>query len=102
MWFCFTDGFLSVVADRNNEDRLMARARRRQDLLNVLGDTLEITETPKADYRWRAFVSRDHFKLIVSARIDDIDYTNFKNSVNDTDLHGMYSDVWSIHRCYQQ
>jgi hypothetical protein len=96
------DGFLSVVADKNNSDRLMVRARRRQDLLNIVGDAVEIIETAAADYQWRAFVSREEFKRIVSSRIDQIDYTNFKNSVEDEALHGMYSDIWSVHRSYQE
>src|ERR1039457_5060556 len=29
MWICFNDGFVSVVSDKNNPDRLLVRARRK-------------------------------------------------------------------------
>lgn len=51
MWLCFNDGFLSVVADKANPARLMVRARRKVDLVNIFGHDVEIVETPDADYR---------------------------------------------------
>ena len=42
MWICFNDGFVSVVADKNDFDRLLIRARRKQDLLNVCGNDVEV------------------------------------------------------------
>jgi hypothetical protein len=30
-----------------------------------------------------------------------IDYTNFKNSVQDDQLHDLYSDFWTLHYRYQ-
>jgi len=102
MWLCFNDGFVSVVADKNSPDRLLVRARRKQDLLNVVGTDAEIVETPHRDYRWRAFVGRDSFKVLLAARLDAIQYTNFKNSVKDDDLHEMYFDFWDLHHRYQE
>ena len=102
MWLCFNDGFVSVVADRNNKDRLMIRARRRQDLANVIGDAAEIVETSHADYRWRTFLGRDQFASLVTQRLQQIHYTNFKDSVADADLHDMYMKLWTTHYRYQQ
>ena len=102
MWFCMNDGFMSVVADKNDPARLMVRARRKSDLLNIFGPDAEIVETPDADYRWRVFVGRAEFKALIDARIDGIQYTNFKNSVKDHDLHELYSDFWQLHRGYQK
>jgi len=101
MWLCFNDGFLSVVADKDNPTRLLVRARRKQDLLNAVGKETEILETPDGDYRWRTFIGRADFKAIVGRRIDKIDYTNFKNSVKGHDLHELYLDFWTRHRRYQ-
>jgi len=101
MWLCFNDGFLSVVADKHDPSRLLVRARRRQDLLNAVGKETEIVETPDRDYRWRTFIGREDFTAIVGGRIDKIDYTNFKNSVKDHDLHDMYLDFWARHLRYQ-
>jgi hypothetical protein len=102
MWLCFNDGFLSVVADKNNPASLLVRARRKQDLLNVCGKDVEVLKDAGTDYRWRTFVDRKAFSALVAARIDKIDYTNFKNSVKDHDLHGMYMDFWSRHYRYQE
>jgi hypothetical protein len=57
--------------------------------------------TPDADYRWRTFIGREQFKAVLSNRIDQIDYLNFKDSVKDGDLHDMYLDFWRRHKKYQ-
>jgi hypothetical protein len=99
-WFCFNKGFLSVVADKDNPDRLMVRARRKSDLTNIFGPNADVVETPEADYRWRTFVDRKSFKALVNTLIDVIDYTNFKNSVKEDDLHDLYTEFWNLHRRY--
>jgi hypothetical protein len=43
----------------------------------------------------------EQFKAVLGDRIEQIDYTNFKNSVKGHDLHNMYLDFWSRHRRYQ-
>ena len=101
MWICLSDGFLSVVADKNDQTRLMVRGRRKNDLLNIFGQDAQIVETAEADYRWRTFVTRAAFKAVLDSRIDTISYTNFKNSVKDDELHEMYMDFWNTHRHYQ-
>ena len=100
MWFCLNNGFLSVVADKDNANRLMVRARRKADLSNIFGPDAEVIETPEADYGWRVFIDRERFKVLVNALIDRIDYTNFKNSVRDDDLHDLYTEFWGLHRDY--
>jgi hypothetical protein len=101
MWFCFNDGFLSAVADKRDPMRLMVRARRKKDLLNVFGD-VEIIKNAGTDYRWRTFVDRKAFAALVAARVEKINYPNFKNSVGDQDLHDLYLDFWTMHNRYQQ
>ena len=101
MWLCFNDGFLSVVSDKDDPARLMVRARRKQVLLNVCGNDVEVIENAGSDYRWRTFVDRKAFSALVAARIDKIGYTNFKNSVADGDLHQLYMEFWELHRDYQ-
>jgi hypothetical protein len=100
MWICLNDGFLSVVADKNDRNMLMVRARRKIDLTNIFGSNCETIETPEADYRWRTFIERKAFIALVTARVMDIDYTNFKDSVDNNDLHDMYLGMWSLHSRY--
>jgi hypothetical protein len=63
---------------------------------------MEVVESAGSDYRWRAFVDRKAFSALVSARIERISYTNFKNSVTDGDLHELYMRFWDLHRRYQE
>ena len=80
MWFCFNDGFVSAV-ESDDPDLLMVRAREEQHLRNIFGKGIKIMVTPQNDYRYRVFVSREHWADIVSKRILDINYGNFKDSV---------------------
>ena len=102
MWLCFNDGFLSVVSDRHDASRLMVRARRREALTNVVGDHVEVIENAGSDYRWRAFIDRNALATLVASRIEKIGYSNFKNSVRDSDLHDLYMNFWDLHRRYQE
>ena len=102
MWFCLTNGFVSVVEDRDDASLLLIRARRKKDLVNVLGGNAEIFEDSEAEYRWRSFIGREAFKAIVSRRIDAIDYPNFKDSVVEDELHDLYMEFWRLHRSYQK
>lgn len=102
MLLCCNDGFLSVVADKNDPTRLLVRARRKRDLVNICGNDMEVIDGGGTDYRWRTFLDRKTFSALVAARIETIDYWNFENSVKDHDLHGMYDDFWMRHISYQR
>lgn len=93
MWVFLNDAFLSIVNDRDS-DGLLVRARLEGDLERAFpGCTVQ--ETPAADYRWRARISRLTVREMLTERIRDLDYPNFKNSVQDNDRHDAYFDVWS-------
>jgi hypothetical protein len=104
MWLCLNNAFVSVV--RNYDDptgkTLLVRARKRNHLKRVFGSKVEITETPKRDYRWRCTVPRDVMSWVMDWHCQNIEYTNFKNSVAEEDLHHMYSLWWSDHSRLQQ
>lgn len=101
MWFCFNDGFVSVVKDNKSKDKLLIRSRTKKDLENIVGDKYTIIETPKRDYRFRISLDTKTWNEIVSNRIQNIDYHNFKNSVEDDSLHDLYSNFWFLHWNYQ-
>jgi len=48
MWICLSDGFFSMVADRNDLTPLLVRARRKEHLVNIFGK--DARKTPGADY----------------------------------------------------
>lgn len=99
MWFCMNDGFISAVVDDYGPDKsgntFKIRARFRQDLEDIFPDK-DILETDNSDYRYRVFATRKEFADMMHKRIMDIDYTNFKGSVERDDLHTMYGRFWSI------
>ena len=106
MWICFNDGFVSAVQDRGDARRLVVRARRKEHL-EVLFPASEgfkiITAAPfTSDYKYRVFVSKVDFARIVTERIMNISYDNFKNSVKDDRLHDLYGDFWELHNQYQR
>jgi hypothetical protein len=101
MWICLPESFVSVVQDKNQPDRLMVRARRREHLVALLPGH-EVVVTTNSDYKYRAFVDRQEFAEIVSRGITELDYSNFKASVRDKDLSRLYHDFWFAHWAIQK
>lgn len=109
MWILTNKGLLSVVADRDDPDRLLVRARQKgllEELLGrcevlqahiALGDyEIKVFEDQTADYPYRVFMHREPFTYLIESEAEHIDYTNFKNSVKDDRLHALYMRVWGI------
>ena len=99
MWLFTTQGFYSVVAHRRDSDRLLVRARAREDLeaLREQIPGLRITSDREADYRWRTVVSRAEWVAAVAILAASIDYDNFKAAVAErqgAERHRVYQRVW--------
>lgn len=101
MWICFNDGFVSAVQHREEPLLLMVRARRKE-ILQSLFPNHEVTEGGSSDYQYRVVVAKEAFAVVVSERISDISYPNFKNSVEDEELHELYQRFWHLHYAYQK
>jgi hypothetical protein len=101
MWFCLNNGFCSAVENRNNKNELVVRARRREHLEdNFIG--YKVIEGGSTDYKYRIFIDKEKFSEIIKDKILDIDYDNFKSSVEDDDLHTLYAMFWNLHFRYQR
>lgn len=102
MWIFTKNAFLSVVSDREdvNGDRLLVRARRAGDIENVFEDA-KVFSVPGSDYAFRAWVKRDVVANVMSNEIQNIDYDNFKNAIQDNDYHNAALDVWFVMNDYQ-
>ena len=94
MWVFLNNAFLSIVADRNTPERLLVRARFEGDIERIFPDAV-VTETPDADYRFRAFLPRETVANAIAAALTAMTATNFKSSVKDRWRHDIYLDVWS-------
>ncbi len=100
MWIFLSDSFVSVVADRNDPARLLVRGRRQGDVERFLAPVsapgeFPVSETPRADYRFRASVPRDTVARAVAAQASAIEYPNFKNTVREGVRHEAYTACWS-------
>lgn len=93
MWLCLRDSFLSIVAKDGAANELLVRARRPGDIEKVFPNA-KVTRNTNSDYLYRAMLPRDVVKQAVAAMIDQIDYPNFKDSVQDGSLHAAYVGVW--------
>jgi hypothetical protein len=103
MWIFLNDAFLSVVADKADPtgDRLLVRARRRGDIERVFPDA-EVFQVAGSDYAQRAWVPRQHVAVALAARVEAIDYPNFKNTISDSAYHDAAMQVWSVMHAYQR
>ena len=95
MRLCLNRGFISIVEDRANPDRLLVRARVAGHVEEVFPGAKVFTDA-SADYLFRAFVDRQEVAKQLSNEVLSIDYENFKSTVADKALHDAYMDFWTI------
>lgn len=93
MWIATNKGWLSIVKHRDKQDILLVRARNKNHIESIFEDA-EVYEDANADYPYRA----DLHLYTVGAVIDDllmnINYDNFKASVDDYHYHHALVGVW--------
>jgi hypothetical protein len=102
MWLFTSDGFVSIVADKDDTrgDRLLVRARDKMHITNVFPDAEVFSKQP-SDYQWRAWVSREDVADAMMRQVQGLDYTNFKDSIIDDRYHDACLDVWgAMYRAY--
>ncbi|CDH46974.1 hypothetical protein [Candidatus Contendibacter odensensis] len=95
MWIFLNDAFLSIVEDKNNPDFLLVRGRIKGDIEQVFPDYLAI-EGEGTDYRFRALVERDIVAEALYHAACNVDYGNFKSSVQERERHDKYMKVWEV------
>jgi hypothetical protein len=96
MWIFMNDSFVSIVADRDNPENLMVRARRKGDIeraFGVKGRFLQVS-----DYAYRASIPRQHVVDVIATNLHNVNYTNFKDSIPKRDhvRHSFYLRVWAV------
>lgn len=100
MWAFLNDAFLSIVADRNSE-RLLVRARLKGDIERTFpGST--VVEDAGTDYRFRTWLDRKTVADVLRHKVEEIDYPNFKGSVQDHVRHRAYMNVWDVMHTAQE
>lgn len=100
MWIMTNQGMLSIVQHRTYQTVMIVRARNREPLDRHFPD-FEPIEMRLADYRWRVIVPRPAVAEVLAKLVADITYANFKDSVQDRDLHDAYLTCWGAMYRYQ-
>lgn len=98
MWLFNSDGFVSIVADKDDPDNgeLLVRSRDKTHITNLFPSAEVFSKLP-SDYQWRAWVSREEVIEAMIKRVEGLNYTNFKNSIplEYDRYHDACIDVWS-------
>ena len=107
MWLTTVHGFYSVVEHRNDPEQLIVRARTREDIeaLRAYLPDLQPYSDRRADYRWRAVVTRAEWVQAVAQMVTEIDYPKFKAAVGKRQGYeraAAYGEVWRILLALQQ
>lgn len=95
MWLSLNKGFLSIVDKAKDPECLLVRSRVEQHLKNYFPDA-EIVKTIGNDYLFRAEIPRTVVAEMLVKQVTELDYSNFKDSVRDNELHHAYASVWNI------
>lgn len=107
MWVASVYGWFSVTESSVEPGKIQVRARERADLEALRaasGIASPIIETPKADYRFRALVSRSEWDATIAPTLAaSVRYPNFKRAIGDTPAQqhklDAYHAVWAtMHR----
>src|SRR4051794_6056575 len=93
MWIFTRDSFISVVEDQDDSRYLVSRARIKGDLEALYPGTLT-DESSASDYRFRCWLKRELVVQALSRVVREIDYDNFKGSLQDRTRCNWYSSVW--------
>ena len=93
MWIQFNNAFLSIVENRDNKLELLVRARVKGDIEKIFPEA-DVFEDVGADYKYRAFISKAKVAARMMLKMTEINYDNFKNSVNEIERKNTYSNVW--------
>lgn len=94
MWICFNTGFVSVVQSKEDTNMFMVRSRKREWLEDTFPGR-DILEWETHDYRFRILITRAEFAaFMVDYIAEELTYSNFKDTVDDDELHDFYVSIW--------
>lgn len=94
MWIMLNDAFLSIVSKDCPPDHLLVRARRPGDIEKVFGRRIKVKRETHTDYLYRAAIPCAEVEAALAGEVRRIVYGNFKDSVQDDELHDAYLRVW--------
>ncbi|MBK8638678.1 MAG: hypothetical protein IPN92_10470 [Chromatiaceae bacterium] len=100
MWIFLTHSFLSIVSAPDQPDLLLVRGRIAADIEYVFPEADIITNLG-SDYKYSAYLPRKLVAEAIAIEVNNIDYTNFKKSVNPYNRQLAYFDIYARMLDYQ-
>ncbi len=118
MWICGNKGFLSIVgindadwneavrrrllpSGANRDEYLVVRARNANHITATFPHAKVVMKWSRwTDYPARAFMLREGVAAVIAQQVENIDYSNFKDSVKNHPLHDAYMAVWTVMNDY--
>ena len=95
MWLFLSNGALSIVADRDNPQNLLVRARMAAHIEAVFPSAM-VFQNAESDYQYRALIKRKTVSSAVAKQLEGLDYDNFKSSVHEPRYHHACMEVWRV------
>lgn len=106
MWIFLNNAFISAVQHNDDPNLLVVRARVEGDLERVFEplygkealdvNGIKVERHEDRDYLFRVVVTKNQFASAMHWHASQIDYGNFKDSIEDHDYHNACSRVWSV------
>ena len=97
MWIFTNTSFLSIVGNETSPEKeeLLVRGRIKGDIEHLFPES-QIDMHEDRDYRYRTWVPRNRVGEVLGKCSEQIDYSNFKNSISKNDLERgrAYMEVW--------
>lgn len=93
MWIFTNQSYLSVVQHRDDPNLVLVRARIEGDIEEIFPEAFVFQEKG-SDYKYRAAIEKSEVAVAIAKQIMEIDYDNFKGSIEDINRHNVYLYVW--------
>jgi hypothetical protein len=101
MWIIAKSGFVSLVQHNTDPDKIRARARRREHLVETFDlsddEVIDLGENAP-DYRWHCELTRSEVREVMMDMVDTLDYTSHvKEEVSgpDNQMYNAMMRCWS-------
>ena len=104
MWLFTDTGYVSAVISKEDRTKISVRARDKKSLqsfVKMFG--VKIVELKARDYEYRVYITKEQLKEWTNARIEQMDYDNFKTQVTKTrgyefaePLHGVWYEMLAV------
>jgi hypothetical protein len=87
MWIFTNKGFISVVEDKKDKNRMLVRARGKGHI-DAIFPGAKVLKDAGTDYQYRTFLPRSEVVRVLAREINGIDYPNYKDSIPQDDASG--------------